>query len=66
MRPINVSLDAYTWELAKRKSNFSSWVRNQLRDESTKRDQLEVAVDDASFWEEKFRELKAIYKELKE
>ena len=33
MRPINVSLDATTWEYAKEKTNFSSWVRDQLRKE---------------------------------
>jgi len=31
MRPINVTLDSQTWELAKQKSNFSAWVRMQLR-----------------------------------
>jgi len=31
MRPINVTLDSQTWELAKEKSNFSQWVRVQLR-----------------------------------
>jgi hypothetical protein len=36
MRPINVSLDATTWELAKKKTNFSQWVRNQLRSEDNK------------------------------
>ena len=36
MRPVNVSLDATTWELAKRKSNFSEWVRNKLREERNK------------------------------
>ena len=36
MRPINVSLDATTWELAKKKTNFSEWVRNQLRSERNK------------------------------
>ena len=36
MRPINVSLDATTWELAKKKPNFSEWVRNQLRSERNK------------------------------
>ena len=36
MRPINVSLDATTWELAKNKTNFSSWVRDQLRAERNK------------------------------
>ena len=33
MRPINVTLDSVTWELAKQKPNFSEWVRNQLRSE---------------------------------
>jgi len=31
MRPINVTLDSQTWEYAKQKSNFSQWVRMQLR-----------------------------------
>lgn len=33
MRPINVSLDATTWEIAKKMPNFSSWVRQKLREE---------------------------------
>ena len=33
MRPITISLDQITWELAKKKQNFSDWVRNQLRSE---------------------------------
>ena len=33
MRPINVTFDSVTWELAKRKINFSAWVRDQLRSE---------------------------------
>jgi len=36
MRPINVTLDSVTWELAKKKPNFSEWVRNQLRSERNK------------------------------
>ena len=36
MRPINVTLDSVTWELAKQKTNFSEWVRNQLRSERNK------------------------------
>lgn len=36
MRPINVTLDSVTWELAKQKPNFSEWVRNQLRSERNK------------------------------
>ena len=36
MRPITISLDATTWELAKKKQNFSAWVRDQLRSERNK------------------------------
>ena len=36
MRPINVTLDSVTWELAKQKPNFSAWVRAQLRSENNK------------------------------
>jgi len=39
MRPINVTLDSVTWELAKEKTNFSEWVRNQLRSERNKREE---------------------------
>lgn len=38
MRPINVSLDSVTWELAKAKPNFSQWVRDQLRSERNARE----------------------------
>lgn len=38
MRPINVSLDSVTWEYAKEKTNFSAWVRDQLRSERNKRE----------------------------
>jgi hypothetical protein len=41
MRPINVTLDSGTWELAKEKSNFSEWVRDQLRSERNKKKELE-------------------------
>ena len=41
MRPINVSLDATTWELAKKKPNFSQWVRDQLRSEDNKKKHYE-------------------------
>lgn len=37
MKPINVSLDDTTYELAKKKSNFSAWVRAKLREERNKR-----------------------------
>ena len=33
MRPVNVSLDSTTWELAKQKANFSGWVRRKLLEE---------------------------------
>jgi hypothetical protein len=33
MRPVTISLDQTTWELAQKKSNFSDWVRNKLRSE---------------------------------
>jgi len=36
MRPINVTLDSQTWELAKQKDNFSEWVRSKLRAEVQK------------------------------
>ena len=38
MRPINVTLDSQTWEYAKEKSNFSEWVRGQLRSEKIGKD----------------------------
>ena len=38
MRPLNVSLCDETYKLAKQKSNFSSWVRDQLRSERNKRE----------------------------
>jgi hypothetical protein len=41
MRPINVTLDALTWEWAKEKTNFSGWVRDQLRSERNKREEHE-------------------------
>jgi len=37
MRPITISLDSTTWELAKKKPNFSAWVRDQLRSERNKK-----------------------------
>jgi hypothetical protein len=40
-----ISLDKETAELASRKPNFSSWVRNQLRSERNKR---EFASDEES------------------
>lgn len=40
MRPLNVSLDDETYRLAKKKSNFSAWVRSQLRSEQLQREAL--------------------------
>jgi len=45
MRPINVSLDSVTWEYAKEKTNFSAWVRNQLRSERNKREAHKEAAN---------------------
>ena len=45
MRPINVTLDSVTWELAKEKTNFSSWVRSQLRLERLKREAKPRQID---------------------
>jgi len=40
MRPITISLDEETWKEAKKKTNFSSWVRDQLRSERNKRESM--------------------------
>ena len=40
MRPLNVSLDDYTYKLAKKKSNFSAWVRDKLREEKRHREAI--------------------------
>jgi len=46
MRPINVSLSANTWELAKRKKNFSQWIRLQLHAERrVARELLQIEED---------------------
>ena len=42
MRPINVTLDSVTWEYAKEKTNFSAWVRAQLRSERNKREAYKI------------------------
>ena len=39
MRPINVSLDSTTWEMAKQKPNFSEWIRKKLHEEYNKNQQ---------------------------
>ncbi len=36
MRPITISLDMEAWKLAKKKTNFSAWVRDMLRSERNK------------------------------
>jgi hypothetical protein len=38
MQPITISLCAETHKLAKDKTNFSAWVRDQLRSERNKRE----------------------------
>jgi hypothetical protein len=38
MRPITISLDSKAWEKAKEKTNFSAWVRDQLRSERNKKE----------------------------
>ena len=42
MQPITISLDAETHKLAKEKTNFSSWVRGQLRSERNQRPTREI------------------------
>jgi len=36
MRQKLITLDPTSWDLASKKSNFSEWVRNQLRSERNK------------------------------
>lgn len=36
MKQKMITLDAETWKLAEKKTNFSEWVRNQLRSERNK------------------------------
>jgi hypothetical protein len=51
MRPITISLDSEAWELAKKKTNFSEWIRNSLRSERNREPankviaQLEKEID---------------------
>jgi len=40
MRPLNVSLDDETYKWAKEKSNFSAWVRAQLRRERLQKEAI--------------------------
>lgn len=40
MRQKLITLDPTSWELAQKKSNFSDWVRNQLRSERNRGDSL--------------------------
>jgi len=57
MRPITISLDSITWELAKRKTNFSAWVRDQLRSERNKEDSAEEVRDIKARRADKMEEL---------
>jgi len=68
MRPINVTFDSVTWELAKKKPNFSEWVRNQLRSERNQEPatkviaqlekDLELAHKQSDMWYHMLMELK--------
>ena len=40
MRQKLITLDPTSWDLAQKKSNFSDWVRNQLRSERNRGDTL--------------------------
>lgn len=46
MRPLNVSLDDETYRLAKKKSNFSAWVRGKLREENRHREAIYHDMND--------------------
>ena len=71
MRPINVTLDSQSWELAKQKTNFSEWVRKQLRieDEWHGLEAMEkeiVSIDkEKEYWYQMVRDLQRELKELK-
>ena len=68
MRQKLITLDDKTWTMAQAKTNFSEWVRNQLRSERTKSEvqeviaQLEkdiiVAEERADYWYELYFEQK--------
>jgi len=59
MRQKLITLDPTSFELASKKSNFSNWVRNQLRSE---RNQKEVRATiaqlekDSEYWYQKYME----------
>lgn len=44
MRQKLITLDPVTWELACKKSNFSEWVRNQLRSERNKMENTDAIL----------------------
>ena len=64
MRPINVTLDSQSWELAKQKTNFSEWVRKQLRLDAGGHTyeamelEVEVLFEQKEFWYSKYSDLK--------
>jgi hypothetical protein len=75
MRPINVTLDSQTWELAKQKKNFSEWVRKQLRIEDeyyglkAMEEEILGLAKEKEYWYQKCRDLQRELKvvvELKE
>jgi len=53
MRQKLITLDPTCWELAKKKGNFSEWVRNQLRSDRNQQDAGQVIADlekDCEYW----------------
>jgi len=42
MRQKLITLDPTSWDLASKKSNFSQWVRDQLRSERNKKGQIPI------------------------
>ena len=68
MRQKLITLDDETAKMAQNKTNFSEWVRNQLRSERTKsevreviaqlEDDLKVANERADYWYELYFEMK--------
>ena len=45
MRQKLITLCPTTWELAQKKPNFSSWIRDQLRSERNRREGVGTSVD---------------------
>ena len=64
MRQKMINLDPYAWELANRKTNFSEWVRSQLRSERNGETMDALKAENATlekqiaFWVESVDKLK--------